>query len=61
MAFVFRSPRITNLSQIESNKDPLPKEPNNSSIINSNSSLLSKSNKSHKVNAPFGVSSKKLF
>ena len=59
MAFVFRSPRIINLSQIESNKDPLPKEPNNSSIINSNSSLLSKSNKSHKVNAPFGVSSKK--
>ena len=60
MAFVFRSPRITNLSQIESNKDPLPKEQNNSSIINSTSSFFSKSNKSHKINAPFGVFSKKI-
>ena len=59
MAFVFRSPRITNLSQIESNTDTLPKEPNNSSVINSTSSLLSSNNQSHKIQAPFGIFAKK--
>ena len=59
MAFVFRSPRITNLPQIESNTDTLPKEPNNSSVINSTSSLLSSNNQSHKIQAPFGIFAKK--
>ena len=59
MAFVFRSPRITNLSQIESNADTLPKEQNNSSVINSTSSLLSSNNQSHKIQAPFGIFAKK--
>jgi hypothetical protein len=47
MAFVFRSPRITNLSQIESNTDPYPKEPSNNSIINSTSSYNSYINKTN--------------
>ena len=57
MAFVFRSPRITNLSQIESNTDPFPKEPYNSSILNSTSSVLSNKSKSQKIKAPFGIHS----
>ena len=44
MAFVFRSPRITNLSQIESNADTLPKEQNNSSVINYENENKFKSN-----------------
>ena len=61
MAFVFRSPRITNLSQIESNTDPYSKEPSNNSIINSTSSYNSYINKTNtskkykKKNAPFGT------
>ena len=61
MAFVFRSPRITNLSQVESNIEPFPKETNNNSIsvLNSTSSLLSSKNNSNKIKAPFGAFSKK--
>ena len=60
MAFVFRSPRVTNLSQIESNIDSFQREPNNSSVLNSTSSLVSNINTSLKKKAPFGVVSKKI-
>ena len=64
MAFVFRSPRVTNLSQIESNSDTIPKEKNNNSIMNSSNSLQSNKNISQKIGkikAPFGIRTKKTY
>ena len=61
MAFVFRSPRITNPSQIESNIEQYPNEANNSSILNSINTILSNKNNSQKLNkvkAPFGTTIK---
>jgi len=61
MAFVFRSPRITNSSQIESNAEQYPKEITNSSILNSTNTISSNRNNSQKLNkvkAPFGTTIK---
>ena len=63
MAFVFRSPRVTNLSQIQSNADSCIKEiKNNNSIMNSSNSIKSNKNFSQKIGkikAPFGIKTKK--
>ena len=62
MAFVFRSPRVTNLSQIQSNSDICLKEKNNISIMNSSNSIQSNKNISQKIGkikAPFGIKTKK--
>ena len=62
MAFVFRSPRVTQLSQIQSNTDSCIKEINNNSIMLSSISIPSINNTSQKIGkikAPFGINTKK--